>query len=170
MLGWRQSMNVFKICLFFCNCWLCLSLAWLYFQVVSLQMLTKMTTNRKLQTYILQLSNYSEKVYPFFHDSSKSPRTKAHFWVLGHVLQTEAREKDSWIGFILKPVAYTIPTQNNMDRKVGEGYLLSNKKRGLCFTIRKIKGRQNNRYLLQYLKHLTWCLTPIKPSLDICCY
>lgn len=132
-------MNVFKICIF-SNCWLCFSLVWLYSQVVSLYVLAKMTTNNKLQTYILQLRNYSKKLYPSFHGSSKCPRTESHFWVVGDSLQTESRGKDSQIGPILEPVGYTTPTQNNMDRKVGEGDLLSYDKGGFALLQEKKWG------------------------------
>lgn len=126
-------MNIFKICLFFANYWLRFTLVWLYSQVVSLHVLAKVTTNSKLQIFILQLSNYSEKLYPSFHGFNKCPRTESHFCVLGHLLHTEARGKNSQIGLILEPGGYTSPTQNNMDRKVGEGYLLSYKKWGFAY-------------------------------------
>lgn len=125
MVRWRHSMSIFKVYLFFTSCWLFFSLFWLSSQVGSLHVLAKMTTNSKLQTYILHLKNYSEKEYLFFHGSSKSP-----FWILGSVPQTETRRKDSQVGQILEPIGYASCTQNNMDRKVGKGYLLSTKKAG----------------------------------------
>lgn len=130
MVRWRHPMNIFKICLFFTSCWLCFSLFWLYSQVGSLHVLAKMSTNSKLQTYNVHLSNYSEKEYLFFHGSSKSPQAESHFWIRAYVLQTEARRKDSQIDQILELIGYASPTQNNMDRKSGKGYLLSTTTKG----------------------------------------
>lgn len=100
-------MNIFKICLFFTGCWLWFSLFWLYSQVDSLHVLAKITTNSKLQTYILHLSNQSEKEYLFFHGSSKSPRTESHFWILGYVSRLKPGEKilklASFWSYLAKP-------------------------------------------------------------------
>lgn len=81
-------MSVFKICPF-SNCWLCFSLVWLYSQVLS-SCAGKDDHQQKAPNYILQLSNYSEKVCSFFHGSSKIPRAQSHFWVPSYMLQTMA--------------------------------------------------------------------------------
>lgn len=168
MVGWRRSMNIFKICLF-SKCWLCFSLVWLYSQVGSLHVLAKMTMNSKLQTYILQLSNYSEKEYPFPHGSSKSPGTESHFCVPGLVLQTEARRKDSQIGLILESVGYALPTQNNMDRKVGEGYLFSSKKGGFALLQEKL-GLTKQQMSTTVFKAFSTAPDTSQPPMNACCY
>lgn len=108
-------MSVFKTCLF-SNCWLCFSLVWLYSQVLS-SCAGKDDHQQQAPNYILQLSNYSEKVCSFFHGSNKIPRAESHFWVPSHVLQTEARGKHSQIGLILELVGYTSSNQTTWTEK-----------------------------------------------------
>lgn len=48
---------------------------------------------------------------------------------------------DSQIGLILEPVGYANPTQNNMDRKVDEGYLLLSKNNGALYCYKKNWGQ-----------------------------
>lgn len=145
-------MNVFKICFFFSNFWLCFSLVWLYSQVVCLYVLAKKINkiaSSKLTYYSLATT---VKKSLFFHGSSKSPKTELHFWVLNQVLQTEDRGKNFQIDLILEPVGCASPTQNNMGRKIDAGCFFHPKTMGLCIVTRKNWGQTKQQMVITVLK------------------